>query len=596
MLQPMKELRTIMQSDPSISHEMPFMRKLILKTLGWLTLTESIWVLQLYPFKLFTDELHAQLLREDPSMQSLIMITAVMVVIHFCSSEVKRWMNVYRSQTFWRMWYMWWGYGHRRELRLSTDWHVRHSTGEKESIVSRNIERFEELVDQFIFDTLPVTIRVVITTVMMFTIGWQFGLVALMTVAVYMLVLTRNEKHLAPLRKEFSEQIKPIERIGTELTTNWRTIKSIGREEDFADMNDALLLAFWESEKVRSKKYFDCTLWQNHTLDLSRGLLWILAGYMIVFRQVSIGSGLLSLAWMETAYANLWNYTEFQRQLNRGWEALKELVSLMCLPPTVQQCADPEWPEKLEGHIVFEDVSFGYPECGQMAIKNINFEIPAFSTVALVGSSGCGKSTLMSLLQREYDPPTGRILIDGKDLKKLHYGRLRRELIGVVSQQVELFDGSILDNIRVTKPEATLEEVIEVAELANAHEFIMDTEAGYLTLIGENGVRLSGGQRQRLAIARALLRNPAVLIMDEATSSLDAISQDKIQEAIDRLITERRCTIFIIAHRFSTIMRADQVAVLKDGSILELGTHAELARMNGLYMRLREMETRGLLD
>ncbi len=597
MLQPMKELYAIMQADPTIAHEIPFIRKLTFRTLGWLTLTEAAWVLQLYPLKFFIDEVYAQLSSAQPSMQPLAVIAAVMVVIYSCGSELKRRMNLYRSMTFWRMWYMWWGYGHRRELRLSTDWHVRHSTGEKESIVSRNIERFEELVDQFIFDTLPVTIRVLITTVVMCTIGWEFGLFAVMTCTAYALVLVRSEKHLAPLRKEFLEQIKPIERTGTELTSNWRTIKTIGREEDFADINDAMLLKFWVAEKRRSKLYFDHTIWQERALNLSRGLLWVLAAYMMVIsRQVSIGSGLLALTWMETAYSNLWRYTEFQRQLNRGWEALKELVSLMCLPPTVQQCVEPEWPEKLQGHVVFENVSFGYPECGQMAINNISLEVPAFSTLALVGSSGCGKSTLMSLLQREYDPISGHILVDGKDLKRLHYGRLRREMIGVVSQQVELFDGSILDNIRVTKPDASLEEAIGVAKLANAHEFIMDTEAGYLTLIGENGVRLSGGQRQRLAIARALLRNPAVLIMDEATSSLDAISQDKIQESIDRLIAERRCTIFIIAHRFSTIMRADQVAVLKEGRMVELGTHAELARMNGLYMRLREMETRGLLD
>lgn len=592
MLQPMKEMLAIMRSDPSIAHELPFIRKLMLKTLGWLTLTEFIWVLQLYPVKMFFDEFQ----RSTPDLRRIIAITAVMMVVYLTGSELKRKMHYYRNMTFWRLWYIWWSYGHRRELRLSSDWHTKHSTGEKESLVGKNIERFQDLVDELIFNTLPTGLRIGITTAMMYTIGWHNGFFATATAAVYLLVIIYNERHLAPMRETFLDELRPIERNGTELTSNWRTIKSIGREEDFADKNDAMLLSFWESERIRNREYEARVIWQDRVLILSRVMLWLFTGVSIMYGRLSVGAGVLTISWMETAYSNLWRFTEFQRQLNRGLQALKQLVGIMCLPPTVQQAVEPDWPETVNGHVLFEDVSFNYPECERSAIDGVQLEIPAYTTLALVGFSGCGKTTLMSLLQREYDPDKGRILVDGIDLRRLDYTRLRREMIGVVSQHVELFDGSILDNIRVTKPEASKEEVMEIANLANAHEFIMDTEQGYDTLIGQNGIRLSGGQRQRLAIARALLRQPSILIMDEATSALDAISQQKIQEAIDRLIAERRCTIFIIAHRFSTIMRADLVAVLDEGRIVELGTHAELARMNGLYMRLREMETRGLLD
>lgn len=592
MLKSLKDLLAIMQADPSISGELPKARRLILKTFGWLLATEFLLVAQLYPIKFFIDELG----KPQPSLQWLLGIALVTVIVYLAGAETKRRMNLWREATFWRLWSIWWGYGHRRELRLSTDWHVRHSTGEKESLVSKNIERLQTLVDELLFGTLPVILRIVITTLLMFTIGWYFGAVALLTGVVYVMVLWRSDKHLQPLRKAFLDEIKPIERFGTEITVNWRTIKTIGREEDFSDKNDEMLRSFCQHELLRTRLSEGRMIMQDRVVILSRGLLYLMIGLTTLWQDVSLGSVALALTWMETAYANLWGLTNFQRQLNQGLEAMRELVAVMCLPPTVRQAEVPLWPERMKGEVAFETVSFTYPEGAQPAVRGIDLTVRPYSSVALVGSSGCGKTTLMSLLQREYDPTEGRITIDGLDLAHLDYNRYRREMIGVVSQQVQLFDGTILDNIRITQPDATEEEVVEAARLANAHEFIVATERGYHTKVGENGIRLSGGQRQRLAIARALLRRPAILIMDEATSSLDAVSQDQVQETIDRLIAERRCTIFIIAHRFSTIMSADVVAVIDDGRIAELGTHAELARMNGLYTRLRSLETRGLLD
>lgn len=592
MLHSFRQLLAIMKEDPSVADELPVVKQLVLRAFVWLLAAEGSQVLLVLPVKFFIDELNS----DSPSVSHLLMIAGTMAIVYRAGEEIDRRMDIWRNSAFWRMWYLWWGYGHRRELRLSSDWHTYHSTGEKESMVMKNIERLQKLVDQFIFDTLPVTIRITATNIALFIIDWRFGILALVTSIVYMLVLMRNERHLNPLRKSFLKQIKPIERFGSELTSNWRVIKAIGREEGFSDMNDRMMTEFWESENSRHKTYMRCMMRQNNVLIVSRGMLYGTIALLVLWQQPSIGTVVLATTWMEVAYSNYWRFTEFQREMNRGLEALRELVKLMCEPPTVQQPDNPAWPDKPQGRVVMKDMTFAYPYSDQTALKDINLTVEPHTAIALVGFSGSGKSSLMSLLQREYDPAQGSIMVDGIDLRDLDYYRYRQEMVGVVSQQVQLFDGTILDNIRITKPEATETEVVEAAKLANAHGFVEDTDNGYYTKIGEDGIRLSGGQRQRLAIARALLRQPSILIMDEATSSLDAISQKYVQDTIDRLINDRLCTIFVIAHRFSTIMSADYVAVLEDGQITETGTHEQLARRNGIYTRLREMESRGLLD
>jgi len=592
LLRQFRQLIAIMRDDPSIAYELPIIRRYALKTFAWLFLTELVLVVQFYPIKFFLDEL----VRPHPRINYLLIVAASMAVIYKLSGELQRAMSNPRNSAFWRIWRVAWGYIHRRELQLSTDWHVRHSTGEKESLLGKNIAKCEHLIDELLFDTIPVLLRLIFTTVLMFVIGWQFGVVAVLTCIVFGLVIHRSEKNLVPLRKDMRRMMKPIEAYGTEMTANWRTIKAIGREDDFSDKNDKMLIELWESELTRHKKYMKYVMRQEDVITVSRAILYGTIALSLIWVLPTIGTVVLASTWMERAYSNFGRLTDFQRRLNEGLESLKELIEVMLLPPTVKQAENPLWPEGSQGLVEFKNVSFVYPEAEQSAICDITLSVEPFTTTALVGYSGCGKTTLMALLQREYDPCEGRILIDGIDLRELDYKRFRREMLGVVSQDVQLFNTTIAENIRLTKPEASDEEVRDAARRAHAHDFIIETEHGYETMIGEDGTRLSGGQRQRLAIARALIRKPSILIMDEATSALDAVSQQKIQMSIDELIADRICTIFIIAHRFSTIMSADRVAVLENGRLVEIGTHAELARMNGLYSRLREMELRGLLD
>ena len=242
---------------------------------------------------------------------------------------------------------------------------------------------------------------------------------------------------------------------------------------------------------------------------------------------------------------------------------------------------------KLEKGIHFNSISFSYPNHDKLILKDVDLYLPRGTTLALVGGSGAGKSTLADLLPRFYDPNSGKIIIDDTDLREFNLQSMRKAM-GIVSQDTFLFNDSVKNNIAYGKPSASDEEIISAAKRANAYEFISKLPQGLDTQIGDRGVMLSGGQRQRLAIARALVQNPEILILDEATSALDTVSERLVQEAIDDLSRDR--TTLVIAHRLSTVQKADQIAVLDQGRVMEVGTHNELLQKGGYYKRLYLMQ------
>ena len=236
----------------------------------------------------------------------------------------------------------------------------------------------------------------------------------------------------------------------------------------------------------------------------------------------------------------------------------------------------------IKGDIEFKNVYFGYKAYNPV-LKDISFSIKQGEMIGIVGHSGVGKSTLINLIMRLYDPTAGEVLIDGKDVRDISQNSLRSQ-VGVVLQETYLFNGTVLDNIRYAKPDATFEQIVNAAKTANCHDFITRMPDGYNTVVGERGYNLSGGERQRIAIARAILHDPKILILDEATASLDTQTEKQIQDALDRLIKGR--TTIAIAHRLSTLANADRLIVLKKGKVAEIGTHTELLRNKGVYYEL----------
>lgn len=317
-------------------------------------------------------------------------------------------------------------------------------------------------------------------------------------------------------------------------------------------------------------------------------VLWF-GGSLILGEQSSIDAPTF-IFYMVILYSVINPLKEFSKagyNIPKGLASMERVDKILKAENPIKEIANPKVLDNLNDKIELKNISFSYDGTHQV-LKNINITIPKGKTIALVGQSGSGKSTLVDLLPRYHDIQEGEILIDGINIKELRIANLR-SLIGNVNQEAILFNDSFFNNIAFGVENATLEQVIAAAKIANAHDFIMETEKGYDTNIGDRGGKLSGGQRQRVSIARAILKNPPILILDEATSALDTESERLVQEALERLMKTR--TTIAIAHRLSTIKNADEICVLYEGKIVERGKHDELLAKNGYYKRLNDMQS-----
>ena len=316
-------------------------------------------------------------------------------------------------------------------------------------------------------------------------------------------------------------------------------------------------------------------------------------GYLIIRGKGLFGGKFMDASQFIFFMIILYSVIEPIKELSRatygipkGLASMERINRILEAENPITECDNPQDIKEFQDRITFENVFFSY-ESGREILKGVNLTIPRGKMVAIVGESGAGKSTLVDLIPRFYDATSGRITIDGKDVKDLRIKDLRA-LMGNVNQDPILFNDTIYNNIAFGVEGATEEEVIAAAKIANAHDFIMEKREGYQTNIGDRGSKLSGGQRQRLSIARAILKNPPILILDEATASLDTESERIVQEALDRLMSSR--TTIAIAHRLSTIKNADEIIVMHEGQVVERGTHAELIALDGYYKRLNDMQ------
>ncbi len=388
------------------------------------------------------------------------------------------------------------------------------------------------------------------------------------------------------VRSHTDQALKGIGRLVSRMQENLtgiRVVKAFHTEEreyaGFRRMNEDYFHNFIHAVRAQ--------LWVTPCIEFL-GVLCACIGLVACFAHGIELNQLMPLGMaLYVAYKPIKQLAKMNVSLQRSVAAADRLFTLMDADLKLPIHPDPVVKDKFEERIVFDRVTFAYGPESEPAVRDLSLELARGQTVAFVGETGSGKTTVANLLARFYDPTEGRVLIDGLDLRQVEISSLRR-LIGVVTQETILFNESIADNIAYGTPDATVEQIVEAAKQANAHQFVMADPQGYQRVVGDKGFVLSGGQRQRIAIARAILRNPPILILDEATSALDTVTEQLVQEALLHLMENR--TVFAIAHRLSTIRHADQICVLDRGRIIERGTHEELYDKCGVYHRLCDIQ------
>ena len=453
--------------------------------------------------------------------------------------------------------------------------------GELMNRMTQDTVRVRNFIQNVFGSMVLYLVKMAVALIMMLSINWKMALMTLIFVPIVLWIIKLMDQQM---HRRFGAQYDKFDRMSTalqDIVAGIRVVKSFGTEKREAANFDAEN-HIYARVQLRNENFFSLVF---PALMFVMGMGLYVATYFggreVLVAGMTLGTFQEFILYAGMLYGPLDWISNLPRSLQQMFTSMERIYDVLEEPLTMEEDEGAEeWP--IAGDVEFRDVTFGYRSY-EPVLEKVNLKVKQGEMIGLVGASGTGKSTLINLLMRLYDPDDGKILIDGRDIRTARMSSYHAQL-GVVLQETFLFSGTILENVRFSKPDASYEEVIRACKMANAHDFIVQTPDGYNTYVGERGYGLSGGERQRIAIARAILNEPRLLILDEATASLDTESEYLIQKAMDRLRAGR--TTFAIAHRLSTLKDADRLVVIDGHRIAEVGTHNELLEKKGLYYKL----------
>lgn len=477
----------------------------------------------------------------------------------------------------------------RKLQRLSLSFYDKNKTGTIMSYVTNDVSALQGAMVDSTIDLVTEGFILIGSICAMVYLDWRLTLFTFCTFPAVLWFMDFFGKKIRRSGGQIQEATADITSVLQEAVASARVVKSFVREGYEIDRFDKENTANFKAN-MKNAKYM-ATLTPTIELVAALGVTLILwyGGHNVIDGETSPGSLIAFLVYAVNISNPIKRITRTIGTIQKALAAAQRVFNVIDLEEDVKNEPDAKALPAVTGNVDFEHVSFAYNK-GEEVLHDLDFQVKPGQVIGIVGPSGAGKSTIASLLPRFYNVTGGVIRIDGQDISKVTLESLR-EQVGIVPQETMLFNGSVYENILYGRLDATREEVEAAAKAANAHEFIMGLPQGYDTMLGDRGVNISGGQRQRISIARAILKNPRILILDEATSALDTESERLVQEALNRLMVGR--TSFVIAHRLSTIKNADRILVLENGALVEDGNHEELMAENGLYAHLYQIQYRG---
>ena len=472
---------------------------------------------------------------------------------------------------------------------LDLEFHLERRTGGLSRDIERGINGISFLMRFFVFNIVPTLLEIFLVAGLLFyNYGAPFAVIILLAVMAYISFSLATTDWRTQFVRQTAKADSKANTICVESLLNYETVKYFSNEDYEAQRYDNSLER-WESAKRKDRlSLLGLNSGQALIIAIAMVLLMWLAAERVQDETMTIGDFVLVNAFMVQLFMPL-NFLGFVYREIKGWSAnIENMFALLAVEPKLDLNTNASDLELTRGVVSFDGVSFSYNK-NRPILREINFSMMPGQQTAIVGASGVGKSTLIKLLFRFYDPDSGRILIDNQDIKKVNIDSLRR-VVGIVPQDAVLFNDTILENIRYGCPDASEKDVSQAIDLAHLKDFIASLPEGLGTIVGERGLKLSGGEKQRVTIARTILKNPTIIIFDEATSSLDSKSESMISAALRDISKNRTC--IVIAHRLSTIVNADKILVLKDGFVSENGTHSQLLALKGHYHELWKIQAR----